>query len=1738
MKTIKILSCFLLLLGLPNLVLAQKGNPVGPRHTQFIPIGADESGMDKEQLLRLHFAMTPSDALVLQQTERDELGFIHEKYQQFYEGIRVDGGAVKVHSRDGRVTLLSGGYLDIGNLNVTPALTAEAAFEAAVRHVGALHYYWEQEKSEHLDYEKPAGELVITPDPKTWSAPRLAWKFDIYASAPLYRADVYIDAQTGDFIWENSKIDPTKTAHCQEEMPQVEAVDCDVQEPVASMPEAIAEGGAMGDVAATGISNYNGIVSFTATTASTGFNLRQSVYGNGISTYFLYNNDKYNEATDVWSGGTAFVGDYPAVSAHWGSERTYQYYYQKHNRNSFDGAGALIKSYVHYREYDAATNSYPLYANAFWNGQFMSYADGDGITYLPLVSLDIVGHEITHGVVQHSADLAGVYEAGALNEGFADIFGEAVERYATGGNDWKIATQVHPAGPFRSIINPNSTGNPDTYLGAYWDPLEEVHNNSTVASKWFYILSQGETGSNDFAQSYCVTGIGFDKASKVAYRALTVYMYSGSTYADTREAAIQAAIDLYGADSPEVIATTNAWHAVGVGGPYFKLNCQANVYTSTNADLCGNTVIFANPTWAGVCSTPYVEMVYGQESGSFFPIGETLQYFIAIDNNSGATSSCTFNVVVADLIPPVISCPNDITFNVDPGHCYKLVTFGAPTVNDNCSNATITLQSGQISGMAVYVGDDQHVVWKATDAANNISYCAYNVSVMDNISPLITCYAGVTKTSTETVSACRLRKLFVGGTDNCGYVSPPTVTPSTFTCSNLGINTVTLTANDGHGNTGTCTATVTVVDNTPPSVVCKNASVSLDASGSGSITTASVFQSGSDNCGTVNQQSASPNFFNCGNLGANTVTLTVNDGHGNWGTCTATVTVTDNIAPTAVCKPATVYVNAAGVASLPTASVYQSGSDNCGTVNQQSVSPNTFTCSNLGPNTVTLTVNDGHGNTATCNATVVVADNIAPTAVCKNASVSLDANGSGSITTASVFQSGSDNCGTINQQSVSPNFFNCGNLGANTVTLTLNDGHGNWGTCTATVTVSDNIAPTVVCKPATVFLNEAGTAPVPTSSVFQSGSDNCGTVNQQSVSPASFNCSNLGVNTVTLTANDGHGNTATCNATVTVVDNMAPSVVCKPATVSLDAAGSGSITTASVFQSGSDNCGTVNQQSVSPNTFTCSNLGANTTTLTVNDGHGNTTTCSATITVVDNIAPSVLCKPVTVSLDAAGSGSITTAAVFQSGSDNCGIVNLQSVSPASFTCSNLGTNTATLTVNDGHGNTNTCNATVTVVDNIAPTILCKNVTLNLDASGQAILNVGQINNGSYDNCSITNLAPGQTLFTCANLGDNTVQLNGADQSGNKAGCTATVTVKDLIAPVAKCKNLTANLGMNGSVTVAAGAMDNGSFDNCSFSLALTPAIFNCGNVGANTVTLKATDAGGNTSSCTAILTIKDVTPPTALCKNPTVFLNSAGQGTLTAAEVNNGSNDACGIQSMSINTTQFNCSDISTTYYVILTVKDVNNNTATCTATVSVKDKLAPTAVCNNVTVQLNPQGKVSVSGASLAADSYDNCSVWSYSPVSKQYTTANIGVNNLSVTVKDWSGNAATCVAQVTVLPYGTSLQADDHAGLDDSAENTNGGEADSRAEGRKLEKIDLQLSPNPTRGDVLVQFHLPEEQTFDLRVFDLSGRLLLHRDAAGVEGNNVVELDLSRLAAGLYLIEVRSGQWWSQKRLVLQKD
>jgi bacillolysin len=533
-------------------------------------------------LANVNGKLNTSTSAVQKNAEKDNLNMEHYRYQQSYLGIPVENAVYAMHVKNNAVVSQNGKWVKDfpAKLKSSPSLSKDNALQKAMSYVGAKTYKWQMPEEEafikreqndpkatfyptiELVYYSGEGDVVP-------SALKLAYKIDIYAAYPLSRQIVFADAENGKILGARELIHTTNAT-------------------------------------GTATTAYTGTQTITTDFTGSTYRLRETGRGNGINTYDMrLASTNYAAAVDFtdadnsWNNVNANKDQY-ATDGHWGTEKTYDYYFTKHNRNSVDNAGFALNSYVHT---NLVAFGYGNNINAFWDGSRMTYGDGGTsgtTTYTPLTALDVCGHEITHGVTERTSNLAYNKESGAMNEGFSDIFGTAIEFYAKGtAGNWMIGENIGAA--FRSMSNPNQFSQPDTYGGTFWVSVTNctptnnndqcgVHTNSGVLNFWFYNLAQGGSGTNDIGNAYTVTGIGIDKAAAIAYRVNTFYLTSTATYAAARTAAIQSATDLYGAGSAEVIATTNAWYAVGVGAA-FSSACgtptalTSSAITSTGAIL-------------------------------------------------------------------------------------------------------------------------------------------------------------------------------------------------------------------------------------------------------------------------------------------------------------------------------------------------------------------------------------------------------------------------------------------------------------------------------------------------------------------------------------------------------------------------------------------------------------------------------------------------------------------------------------------------------------------------------------------------------------------------------------------------------------------------------------------------------------------------------------------------------------------------------------------------------------------------------------------------------------------------------------------------------------------------------------------------------------------------------------------------------------------------------------------------
>lgn len=511
---------------------------------KYVELKSDDIVNEQSHLewLKMIHTCGSSDDFALYEIQNDELGLTHYRYKQTYSGLPVEFSRYYVHVSNQQVHSANGDFYPNIDLSTNPQISKLIAFQKALEQVDADQYAFNPQE----EMEMFKGELVVLP---LYNSFKLAFKFDVYALNPLSRQDVYIDASSAEHLLSISQLHFSNS----------------------------------NGIAVTRYSGTKNII--TDSLSPTSFVLYESGRGNGIETKDLNQGLDYTQAVDFmdadnyWDDTTNH--DDIAGDVHWGMESTFDYFYNKHNRYSYDGGGSLIRNFVH------AGNWLSL---SFWDGIGFYFGDGDGVITKPFGALDIVAHEFTHAVIDFTASLTYLYEAGALQESFADIFGVCVDYYKNPIlGDFLMGEDITVSGqPMRNLASPKTKNQPDTYMGQYWNTnLGYEWVNSGVQNYWFFLMCSGDNGVNDNNDTFSITGIGIDDASKIVYRSLSTYLSPLSDYDDARFASIQSAIDLFGSCSPQVKTATQAWWAVGVGNPYQSDSLEAK-FSSTFRFLCKN----------------------------------------------------------------------------------------------------------------------------------------------------------------------------------------------------------------------------------------------------------------------------------------------------------------------------------------------------------------------------------------------------------------------------------------------------------------------------------------------------------------------------------------------------------------------------------------------------------------------------------------------------------------------------------------------------------------------------------------------------------------------------------------------------------------------------------------------------------------------------------------------------------------------------------------------------------------------------------------------------------------------------------------------------------------------------------------------------------------------------------------------------------------------------------------------
>lgn len=554
-------------------MLDDNGTPKFIQFENAVDISSKSSNILKDIL-----NLSQEENYVLNSSEKDKLGQSHYRYQQYFNQIKVEHGSYVVHAIGSKATALNGDHKKIpNNFSTEPKLKEAQALALALAFVGADEYMWQNAENEAFAKQTeatqtfyPKGELVIVENnlseiKSVRSQLNLAYKFNIYASQPLSRAFIYVNAITGEVVMKDAII---KT------------------------------------VAATGTADtrYSGAKTINTDSFDGSYRLRDYTRGNGIVIWDMNEGTSYTAAVDFTDVNNAWTDaefanvekDNIAMEASWAFSSIYDYWLNVHGRNSFDNQGGLMNAYVHYSV---------AYDNAYWNGSVFTFGDGSDTYFDALACLDVSAHEHGHAVCSYTSDLTYSFESGALNEAFSDIWGACLEAYAAPEKMvWIMGEDIERRDGhlgLRSLSDPKSEGLPDTYLGEYWYSRRQdnggVHTNNGPFCYWFYLTSDGGSGVNDNGDAYSVSGIGIQKAEQIAFRTESVYMTSSSNYAAARTLTIQSAVDLYGAGSNEVIQVTNAMYAIGVGDPY-----EGGVVTDTETPTAPANLIATNVTTTSV----------------------------------------------------------------------------------------------------------------------------------------------------------------------------------------------------------------------------------------------------------------------------------------------------------------------------------------------------------------------------------------------------------------------------------------------------------------------------------------------------------------------------------------------------------------------------------------------------------------------------------------------------------------------------------------------------------------------------------------------------------------------------------------------------------------------------------------------------------------------------------------------------------------------------------------------------------------------------------------------------------------------------------------------------------------------------------------------------------------------------------------------------------------------------------
>lgn len=649
----------------------------GVKFVAFKPTANISSG-EANLVLKEALDLNNQNNLIIAKTKTDENGGLHVFYKQYFNGVEVEGNGFVVHSKDGKITAINGTYNNV-TLNLTPE---QLKSDEQVLQMGTVNlapgYLTEvsqipadiRAKYSFLNEAEIEGKLTILPKTLTSNADRYAYTYNLVNNQTGEFNKVYIDALDGNILKEvpilkflENTSEMKYSALTQEQFNYLE--DYAWSRPVLDLtaPVNLVEG--------TGETHYSGVQPLETMETDEGFVLEDETrfvrtrnyqgedylvlallmaFGGNIDDLETDLTINFADDDNNWTTAEHEVNkNTSALDAHWAFSQTYDYFKTTFDRDGYDDQNTLVRSYVHVTFFGSPANAAFLdLVPLGGEGGIMLVGDGDYDwdsetgAYDVFSPLDVMSHEFAHGVNRAGGGLVYEKESGALDEGFADMWGAIIEGNRAPDKDkWSIGEEItinaDPAG-VRSFREPKLFNQPDTYNGEFYIPTEDctpgqdndncgVHTNSGVPNHWFYLIAEGGNGTNDHDYAYDVTGFGIDKAAELIYAVQENYVQSQSQFSDIMNFSIQEAGVQFGENSSEVSTVKAAWCAVGVAAPDSEICSTLRINDLTGEQFS----VYPNPV-SDVLNINYSKSVQHLNFTITNMAGQTLQQGEIVDN--------------------------------------------------------------------------------------------------------------------------------------------------------------------------------------------------------------------------------------------------------------------------------------------------------------------------------------------------------------------------------------------------------------------------------------------------------------------------------------------------------------------------------------------------------------------------------------------------------------------------------------------------------------------------------------------------------------------------------------------------------------------------------------------------------------------------------------------------------------------------------------------------------------------------------------------------------------------------------------------------------------------------------------------------------------------------------------------------------------------------------------------------